>query len=60
MPPEAHTGQDGWATLSFFARPGFPLRTRHNVQFFVRARKSGDNVLAGVSTRRLVQVGTAR
>jgi hypothetical protein len=57
---EQRTGQDGWATLSMVPRAEFPLRNRHNVQFFVRARKQGENVLAGVSTRRLVQVRTAR
>ena len=54
------TGQDGWVTLRLAPHVDFPLRNGHNVQFFVRARKPGDNVLAGVSTRRLVQVRTAR
>ena len=58
-PPEQATQVDGTVTLSFFPRVSFPLRTGYNVQFFVRARKPGDNVLAGVSTRRLVQVRTA-
>jgi len=57
---EQRTAQDGWATLSMVPRADFPLRNGYNVQFFVRARKQGDNVLAGVSTRRLVQVRTAR
>ena len=57
-PPEQATGGNGIVTftivpeadLRFFFRPGYSL------QFFVRARKPGDNPLAGVSTRRLVQV----
>ncbi len=57
---EQRTGQDGWATLRFNPKRTFPLRRGYNVQFFIRARKQGDNVLAGVSTRRLVQVRTAR
>ncbi len=57
---EPRTGQDGWATLRMRPKANFPLQNGHNVQFFVRARKQGDNVLAGVSTRRLVQVRTAR
>jgi hypothetical protein len=57
---EQRTGQDGWATIRLAPRRNFPLRRGYNVQFFVRARKDGDNILAGVSTRRLVQVRTAR
>ncbi len=58
--PELRTRQDGWVTFSILPRADFPLRKGYNVQFFVRARKAGDKVLAGVSTRRLVQVRTAR
>jgi hypothetical protein len=58
-PPELATGADGWVTFSTQPRASFPLRRGYNVQFFVRARKAGDNVLAGVSSRRLVQVATA-
>lgn len=58
-PPELATGGDGWATFSVQPRANFPLRRGYNVQFFVRARKAGENTLAGVSTRRLVQVATA-
>lgn len=55
-PPETATGADGWVTFTTQPEIDFPLRRGYNVQFFVRARKSGDNVLAGVSGRRLVQV----
>lgn len=58
-PGEQPTGQDGWVTFTVQPRASFPLRSGFNVQFFFRARKPGDNVLAGVSTRRLVQVRTA-
>jgi hypothetical protein len=58
-PPEAATGQDGWATFTVFPKAAFPLRRGWSVQFFVRVRKPGDNILAGVSSRRLVQVRTA-
>jgi hypothetical protein len=56
--PEAKTGTDGWATLTFqpdkyFPRKGF-------IVFFVRARKPGGDTLAGISTRRLVQVTVNR
>jgi hypothetical protein len=57
--PELRTGQDGWVTFGIVPKADFPIRNGYNVQFFVRARKAGDNVLAGVSTRRLVQVRTA-
>ena len=58
-PPEQMTQVDGTVTFQFFPGAEFPLRTGHNVQFFIRARKAGENPLAGVSTRRLVQVRTA-
>ena len=52
---EVVTGQDGWAQITFLPTPAMPLR-HASVVFFVRARKPGDNLLAGVSARRLVQV----
>jgi hypothetical protein len=58
-PPEQATQTDGWVTFNVQPRASFPLRTGFNVQFFVRARKQGDNLLAGVSSRRLVQVRTS-
>jgi hypothetical protein len=57
---EQRTAMDGWAVLRMVPKASFPLRTGYNVQFFLRARKPGGNLLAGVSTRRLVQVRTAR
>jgi len=57
---EQRTAMDGWAVLRMAPKASFPIRTGYNVQFFVRARKPGGNLLAGVSTRRLVQVRTAR
>jgi hypothetical protein len=56
-PPEQLTQQDGWVTLTTVPQTDWPRRSDYNVQFFVRARKNGDDTLAGVSTRRLVQVG---
>jgi hypothetical protein len=58
-PAETPTRQDGWVTFQVNPRSSFPLNGRA-VQFFVRARKQGENLLTGVSTRRLVQVRTAR
>jgi hypothetical protein len=56
-PPEAATGPDGWVT--FRMRP--TIRVRFDrigaIQMFVRARKSGDRLIGGVSTRRLVNLG---
>jgi hypothetical protein len=39
--------------------PTFQLRSGNLVVIFVRARRPGDNILAGVSTRRLVSVRVA-
>jgi hypothetical protein len=52
--PEQPTANDGWATLTLVPTRALP-RTAALVMF-VRARKPGDNLLAGVSTRRLVQL----
>ena len=55
--PEATTGQDGWATITFRGvLPTFQLRAGNLVVLFVRTRTTGESVLAGVSTRRLVSV----
>lgn len=51
---EVPTGADGWATVT--VNPTGLVPRRGAIVFFVRARKPGDSLLAGVSTRRLVQV----
>jgi hypothetical protein len=56
-PPETATATDGWATIMF--RPTAKLPRRGSIVMFLRARKLGDNVLAGVSARRLVQLRVA-
>jgi hypothetical protein len=54
--PETTTDATGWAQVTFHVLPTFQLRRGNLVVIFVRARKPGDNLLAGVSTRRLVSV----
>jgi len=55
--PEASTGADGWATIRFHMAAGFPVsRSQQLLALFVRARKGGENPLAGVSTRRLFSI----
>lgn len=51
VPPEEATGPDGWVTFALH-----PTRRYRGTgsTFFLRARKAGDPLLAGVSTRRLV------
>ena len=57
IPPETPTGSDGWAELSFHTLAGFPVsRNQSLIAIFARARKSGENLLAGISTRRLFSI----
>jgi len=51
---EQATDGTGWATITLVPTAAMP-RTAALVMF-VRARKPGDSLLAGVSTRRLVQL----
>ena len=59
-PGEQRTARDGWVRLRMTLHADFPLGGGRSVQFFVRVRKPSDDLLAGVSSRRLVQVATAR
>ena len=58
---EQATGSDGWATLQLTALSGFPVSQKQQLLvLFVRARKPGDNILGGVSARRLVSFRVSR
>jgi hypothetical protein len=57
VPGEQPTASNGFAELSFRTLAGFPA-SRHQqlLAIFVRARKSGEDLLGGISTRRLFSV----
>ena len=53
--PEGFTGADGGATLTMNQQRGFPAaRQQQLLVVFVRARKPGEVITAGISTRLLV------
>ena len=55
IPNEQASGTDGWASLEFPRLRGFPVTPRQGLLvMFLRARKPGENLLVGISTRRLV------
>jgi hypothetical protein len=52
---ERSTGAEGWATLTMTRQRFFPATPQQqNLIVFVRARKPGDDLLGGISSRRLV------
>ncbi len=57
IPPEQATGSDGWAELNLQMLRGFPVSSNQQlIAIFTRARKSGEDLLGGISTRRLFSV----
>jgi hypothetical protein len=54
QPAEVSTDSAGWATITLQPTTRLPLRNGYLLTIFLRARKAGDDPLAGVSTRRLV------
>jgi hypothetical protein len=52
---EVRTDATGWATIQLVPEVNLPLR-RGAVVIYVRARKPGDRIIAGVTAQRLTQV----
>jgi hypothetical protein len=61
IPPEQQTGGDGWVTMRMERGRKFPAASNQTlVVMFVRARKGGEPVVAGISTRRLLSFRIAK
>ena len=56
QPPESKTGSDGTATQTLHPTSKLPLQNGATLVMFIRARKQGDQLIAGVSARRLVNL----
>ena len=57
IPAEQPTNANGWAELDFRMLAGFPVSQKQQlIAIFTRARKSGEDLLGGISTRRLFSV----
>ena len=56
QPPESKTGSDGTATQTLHPKSKLPLQNGATLVMFIRARKQGDQLIAGVSARRLVNL----
>ena len=55
VPSETATGSDGWVTEVLHQDARYPASSHQELlAVFVRARKPGENLLGGISTRRLV------
>ena len=54
---EQPTDSTGWASLTFNRLSNFPVNSKQGIlAMFLRARKSGENVLGGITGYRLVSV----
>ena len=61
IPHQQLTNAAGWATVTLNALSGFPVSPKqHLIVMFVRATKPGEDVLGGVSGRRLVGVHVSK
>ena len=57
VPAEQTTNRDGFAELDFRQLSSFPLSPKQGLLvMFARARKPGENLLGGISTRRLFSI----